>query len=207
MGGAGANAENELRRLLEMLRDASPGERRARVRNDLARAMSTVARAFAESRARNVRHTLDWEGIAQDVVIDVLDAWERNADIPSRPCAYLRVAVQNRIASHARRPSSSLRAAQDGENPPSADGPAMVNTALAARLDAPDAALEARERLARIVASTPPRDLAIVLAIAAGEETREEVAARYAVSRAAIDQIVSRFRRRLSESADTERVP
>lgn len=138
------------------------------------------ARAALRSFSTHIREQA--EDLAQDIVFEKLGA----LIAAPNPRALFYTAVRNAAIDlqrqHARRP----RDEDPIEQLPSLD--AAVESHVGARLE-----------LARAQALLTPRELDIFVAIAAGEE-RDDIARAFGTSRANIDQLVSRARKRLTEA-------
>lgn len=123
------------------------------------------------------------EDITQDLIFEKLDAL---LNAPS-PRGLFMTSVKNAAIDLQRKEARRPSAEEPIEDLPSNDGSAAVESRVAARLDA-----------RRITEQLTVREREIFSALAVGEE-RDDIAAALGTSRANIDQVVSRARKRLTE--------
>jgi DNA-directed RNA polymerase specialized sigma24 family protein len=127
------------------------------------------------------------DGLREDVIHDLIVVELEQLIAADRPRSYFMVAVRRRAIDLLRKLSRES---------PELDEEASARTASGLDNTQGDPAfvLDARQALA----SLSERDLRIVTAVGLGED-REALAASHGISRAAVDQIVSRVRKRWAE--------
>lgn len=174
------SGSEEWRRIVDEVAATDP-PLRSRALVELYRLACADAQAALRTFAPTIREQA--EDLAQDLVFEKLDTLLAAPN----PRALFYTAVRNAAIDLRRREARRPTDEDPSERLPSPDASAAVESQVGARLE-----------LARAQARLTPRELEIFVAIAAGDD-RDDIAKLLGTSRANIDQLVSRARKRLME--------
>jgi hypothetical protein len=183
---------------------ATPGDRK-RAESTLSQELLRLAIEIVAPRAQRDDR---WQDAAQNAVIKVFEVLRTQRVQVDHPASYLAYAIRREYASLTRKDARLEPGLGDASGGPSVRGPEPTPRSLVTLPHVVDGPAEAEQALRAIVGMLSPRDLDVLLRVAAGEE-RESIAADLGVGRAAIDQIVRRatLRHRAAVASDRQARP